>query len=108
MSGFNDREKDFENKYAHDEKMSFKIEARCSKLFGLWIAGKLGLSGSEAQDYAMEVVSANLELPGFDDVLMKVTGDLAAKKIDISDHILKVELEKALEEARKQVLSEGA
>lgn len=106
MSGFNEREKDFENKYAHDEKLAFKIEARCSKLFGLWVAEKIGLSGAEAQDYALEVVNANLEKPGYDDVLDKVSKDLAAKNIDLSRHSLEVQINKLAEEARKQVMQE--
>lgn len=108
MSGFGDREKDFENKFAHDEKINFRVEARCCKIFGLWIAGKLGLEGKKATDYAMEVVGANLDIPGYDDVLAKVKNDLAAANVVISDHILKVELDKAAGEARRQILSEGA
>lgn len=107
MSGFEDREKDFERKYAHDKTIDFNVEARCCKLFGLWAAEKLGLSGQAALDYALEVVNANLEDPGFDDVLRKVGGDFNAKGVTCSDHMMKVELEKALDEARRQILKEG-
>ncbi len=107
MSGFDEREKSFENKYAFEEKMSFDVEARCSKLYGLWAAEKLGLAGANAGTYALEVVEANLEEPGFDDVLRKVQADFDEKSIDISDHIMRVELDKALEEAKRQILEDS-
>lgn len=104
MSSFEDREKGFEGKYAHEEKMDFAVEARCCKLFGLWIAEKLGLEGADASTYAGQVVEANLEEAGFEDVLRKVRADLKEKNIEISDHMLNLELDKALAEAKKQVL----
>src|SRR5688572_6632609 len=103
MSGFDDRERDFENKYAHDKKIDFNVEARTSKLFGLWAAGKLGLSGDAAAQYALTVVEANLEEAGFDDVLRKVEKDFKAKNIEISRHAMDVALEKNIAEAKKQV-----
>lgn len=106
MTDLSGREKDFENKYAHDEKIGFKIEARTSKLFGLWAAEKMGLTGEQAQNYALDVVNANLEEAGFDDVLNKVSADFKAKDIDISPHMMKVELDKAHTEARRQIMSE--
>ncbi|MGB4107195.1 MAG: DUF1476 domain-containing protein [Alphaproteobacteria bacterium] len=101
-----DRENAFENKFAHDEQLSFRIEARCCKLFGLWVAGKMGLSGAEIPNYAGEVVAANLQEAGFGDVLRKVSADLKAKNIEFSSHLLEAELEKAHEEARDQILNE--
>ncbi len=107
MSGFNEREKDFENKYAYEEKMGFKIEARTAKLFGLWAAERRGLTGPEAQAYAMDVVSAKLESAGFDALQKKVAGDFAASGLDITDHVIKAHLEKAHDEARHQIMNEG-
>jgi hypothetical protein len=106
MTGMEDREKDFENKYAHDKKIDFNVEARTSKLFGLWAAGKLALSGDEAQKYAMDVVAANLEEAGFEDILRKVTTDFKAKNIEISEHMMRVELDKVLATARQQIMKE--
>ena len=103
MTGFDDREKAEEAKFAHDEKLDFATEARCCKLFGLKIAEKLGFDGEEAQSYAMSVVSANLEEPGFDDVYRKVKPDLEAKGVDLSDHMLDVMMNECLTEARKQI-----
>ena len=106
MTGFDDRKDAMEKKYAHDEQLDFQTEARCCKLFGLQIAEKLGLEGEEAQSYAMTVVSANLEEPGFEDVFRKVRPDLAEKGVELSDHVLNTLIEECLVEARKQ-LAEG-
>ena len=107
MSGFGEREKDFESKYAYEEKMGFKIDARATKLFGLWAAEKMGLSQAEAATYAIDVVSAKLEGAGFEGALKKVSSDLGKKSIDISAHLLQVELDRCREEARDQILNEG-
>ena len=106
MSGFDDREKAFETKYAFEEKMGFDVEARCSKLYGLWAAEQLGLEGANADTYALEVVEANLEEPGFEDVLRKVQTDFDEKGIDSPDQVMREELDKVLEEAKRQLLSE--
>ncbi len=76
MSTFDDRENAFENKYAHDEEMKFKAEARRNKLLGLWAADLLGKSGEDADAYAKEVILSDFEEAGDDDVLRKVAGDL--------------------------------
>ena len=107
MASFDDREKAFENKFAHEEKLDFAVEARCSKLFGLWVAEQIGLEDADANTYAMEVVESNLEEPGFEDIMRKVNGDLDEKQIEISDHILRTELDKALAEAKKQLAEES-
>ena len=77
--GFNDREKGFEAKYLHDQETQFKITARRNKLLGLWAAEQMGLSGADAEAYAKEVVVADFEEAGDDDVLRKVLGDLVDK-----------------------------
>ena len=103
MTTFDKREKGFENKFVHDEKLDFAVEARLSKLYGLWAAEQLGLDGANAQTYASEVVEANLEEPGFDDILRKVRADFDAKGLDVSDHVMEAELANCLEEAKKQI-----
>jgi hypothetical protein len=77
MSGFDDREKAFESKFALDADMQFRAEARRNKLVGLWAAGLLGKSGDDAAAYAMTVVQADFEESGTEDVVRKVAGDLA-------------------------------
>ncbi len=107
MTGFKDREQAFGQKHAHDEKIDFAVEARLSKLYGLWAAEQLGLSGADADTYAMEVVEANLEEPGFDDILRKVRADFDEKGLDISDHIMNAQLEKCFAEAKKQIAEQN-
>lgn len=104
---FNDRKKGFEDKFAHDQELMFKIEARASKLFGLWAAEKLGLAGADAATYAAECVAANLDEPGLDDLKRKAQADFAARDIkDVSDHLLDTMLDKYLEQAQEQVLND--
>src|SRR3546814_15054511 len=85
MPQFKDRAKAFENKYKQDEALRFKVMARRNKMLGLWAAEKLGLSGTEAESYAKDVVAADFDKPGDDDVLQKVSEDLKAKGIAVSD-----------------------
>ena len=79
MNTFKDRENAFENKYAHDEEMKFKAEARCNKLLGQWAADLLGKTGDEVNAYVREVIKADFEEAGFEDVIRKVAGDLGDK-----------------------------
>ncbi|MFS4583108.1 DUF1476 domain-containing protein [Phaeobacter sp. C3_T13_0] len=79
MSTFDDRENAFEAKFAHDEEMQFKAQARCNKMLGLWAAGLLGKTGADADAYALEVIKADFEEAGFEDVLRKVSGDLKGR-----------------------------
>ena len=82
MTMFDEREHAFEAKFAHDEEMQFRAEARRNKLVGLWAAELLGKSGAEAEAYAAEVVGADIEEPGLEDVVRKLTADLGAKATD--------------------------
>lgn len=102
-----DREKAFENKFALDQQLAFKIEARASKLLGLWAAGLLGKDGDAAVAYAKEVVASNLDEPGFDDVKRKVQGDFNAANVDMTDHTLDAMIEKKIIEARQQIEAEA-
>ena len=106
MSSFEKREGAFENKFANDQESAFRIEARTSKLFGLWAAEKMGFSGAEADAYAKEVVGSNLEEPGFDDIKRKVSGDFKAKGVDVSEHMLDSMIQKSHEDARNQIEAE--
>ena len=81
MSTFDERERAFENKFAHDEEMKFRAEARRNKLLGLWAAELMGKTGDDADAYAREVVKADFEEAGHEDVVRKVAGDLG----DIAD-----------------------
>jgi len=79
MTSLNDRERAFENKFAHDQEMVFKAVTRRNKKLGLWAAGLLGKTGADAEAYAMEVIRADFEEAGHEDVVRKVSADLAGK-----------------------------
>jgi hypothetical protein len=85
MTTFDKREEAFEQKFAHDEELKFKATARRNKLLGLWAAEKLGLTGAEADSYALSVVMADLE-PGEDNAARKIRKDFDAKGVTQSDH----------------------
>jgi hypothetical protein len=86
MSSMKDREEGFEKKFAHDEELKFKATARRNKLLGVWAAEKLGKSGSDADAYAKEVVIADFEEAGDDDVFRKVRADFDKAGVALSDH----------------------
>ncbi len=104
--GFDDRKKAYEEKFAHDEELRFKAEARRNKLLGLWVAELLGLSGAEAETYAQELVMTDLQEPGSEDVFRKVRADLDAKGVDISDHRIRHRMEELLIDAMEQIKNE--
>ena len=103
MTTFNKREEGFEKKFAHDEELRFKAFARRNKLFGLWAASVLGKSGAEAEAYAKEVVLADFEESGDDDVFRKVRRDFDAGKVAQSDQELRKKMNDLLAEAVKQI-----
>ena len=106
MALFEDRKKGHESKYAHDQDVRFRVTARRNKLLGLWAAGLLGKSGEDAEAYAREVVAADFEKPGDDDVVEKVLADCRAAKVEIDEHKLRRQMQTLEEEARRQVTSE--
>lgn len=107
MSSFDDRKDKFEKKFAHDAELRFKAEARRNKLLGLWAAELLGKSGDEADAYAKEVIKADLEEAGDEDVFRKIRADFDAGGVDQSDHQIRRHMDDLLEEAIEQVQSEG-
>ncbi len=101
---FDDRERAFEAKFAHDEEMQFRAMARRSKLLGLWAAELLGKTGEEANAYALEVVKADLSEPGHEDVVRKVAADLG-DRADAAT--VRAQLDALLPVAKQQVLNEA-
>lgn len=98
-----DREKGFERKFALDEELQFKANARRAKLVGQWAAEKMGLSGAEAEAYAKSVVVADLAEAGDEDLFRKIRADLDAKKVEQSDHQIRRVMDEKLAEAIAQV-----
>ncbi|HWP26147.1 MAG TPA: DUF1476 domain-containing protein [Xanthobacteraceae bacterium] len=103
MTTFDKREEGFEKKFAHDEELKFKATARRNKLLGLWAAEKLGLTGPAAEAYAKEVVAADFEEPGDDDVFRKIRNDFNAKGVTQSDHQIRRTMEQLMEQAIEQI-----
>jgi hypothetical protein len=104
MTTFDDRESAFENKFAHDAEMQFKAEARRNKLLGLWAAGLMGLEGDAAEAYAREVVKADFEEAGDEDVYRKVAGDLGDKADETT---IRSQMVALMAEAKGQIVSES-
>ena len=105
-SGFDKREKGFEAKWALDEETRFKIYARRNKLLGLWAAGELGLGDAQAETYAKEVIAADFEKPGEEDVFEKLRRDFDAKKPDMPDVTIRSRMAELLETASEQIKAE--
>ena len=104
MTTFDDRQKAFENMYARDQELQFKVIARRNRLLGLWAATKMGLTQEEADAYAKEVVRADFEEAGDEDVIRKVLGDLTSAGVEIDDKALREALEHKEVEARRQFI----
>ena len=85
MTTFDDRERSFEKKFAMDQELKFKAEARRNRLLGQWAAAKLGLSGSEVDDYVKAVRKADLVEKGDQDVMRKIRQDFAEKGVNVTD-----------------------
>lgn len=105
--GFPNREKAFEDKWAHDEELRFKVLARRNKHLGLWAAGEMGLKGAAVEDYAKAVVQAELVKEGDEAVFRKVQGDFAAAKIARTDHLIRLKMDAFLEQAKQEIKAEG-
>ena len=104
MTTFDDRERAFETKYARDQDMQFRIVARRNKLLGHWAAGLMGLSEAEAASYAADVVRADFEEAGDEDVIRKVLGDLTSAGVECDETRIREALEHKTVEARRQLM----
>jgi hypothetical protein len=107
MTTFDKREEGFEKKFAHDEELRFKANARRNKLLGQWAAEKLGLSGDEAAAYAKEVVMSDFEEAGDHDVFKKIRKDFDAKGVAQSDHQIRRTMDELMEKAIAGIRSGG-
>lgn len=108
MTTFDDREKAFERKFAHDEEINFKIHARRHKLLGMWAAEKLGKTGEIAIEYAKDVVLADFENSGNDDVIGKLLKDFFNAEIEMTEAEIKAQMDRLLPLAREQIMGTAA
>ena len=104
MSTFDDRERAFETKYARDQDMQFRIVARRNKLLGHWAARLMGLSDAEADAYASDVIRADFEEAGDEDVVRKLLGDLTSAGVECDETRIRTALEHKTAEARRQLI----
>jgi hypothetical protein len=105
MTTFDDRERGFEAKFVHDQEMQFKIVARRNKLLGLWAAKQMGLSDVEAETYASEVIRAEFEEAGDEEVVKKLLGDLTSAGVECDEAKIREALEHKNVEARRQMMA---
>lgn len=103
MTTFDDRERAFEAKFAHDAEMQFRAEARRNRLLGLWAAGLLGKSGEEAEAYAREVIKSDFQEKGEEDVLRKIRTDLGGR---LEEAEIRAQMRSLLSEAKAQIMQE--
>ena len=103
MTTFDSRKDGYEKKFAHDEELRFKATARRNKLLGLWAAEKLGKVGDEADAYAKDVVRADFEEPGDEDVFRKIRADFDAANVEQSDHQIRRSMDELMATAIEQI-----
>lgn len=106
MTTFDEREKAFEHKYQHDQDLQFKTNSRRNKLLGLWAAGLMGKTGEAAESYAREIVVADFEKPGHDDVIERLVRDFAAAGKPTEAGTIRKQSELMMAEARRQIMTE--
>ena len=107
MTTFDKRKDAFENKFAHDQELRFKAEARRNKLLGSWAAELLGKKGADADAYVRSVIESDFEQAGEEDVFRKIRRDFDAAKVAQSDHQIRRTMEEMMQKAIAQIRSEG-
>ncbi len=104
MTTFDDRQRAFETKFARDEEMQFRVIARRNRLLGEWAARLMGLTDAEAESYAKDVIRADFEEAGDDDVVRKVLGDLTGAGVDCDEAKIRDALGHKMVEAKRQII----
>ncbi len=103
MSTFDEREKGFEKKFAHDQDLKFKAESRRNKYLGEWAAAKLGITGAAVDEYVKAVRKSDLSKAGDEDVLAKVAKDFADKGVSVSQAELRKQMDELLAKAVHEI-----
>ena len=107
MTTFEKREEGFEKQFAHDEDLRFKATARRNKMLGKWAAERQGLSGADAEAYAKEVVLADFEESGEEDVFRKIRADFDSKGVKLTDEDIRGQMQELLAKAVAEVKASG-
>ncbi|NMG38436.1 DUF1476 family protein [Chelativorans sp. ZYF759] len=103
MANMKDREEAFERKFAHDEELKFKAVAKRNRMLGMWAAEKLGKTDDEAKAYALEVIEADFEEAGHEDVFRKIRSDFDNAGVDQSDHQIRRTMDEFLQQAIEEI-----
>tara|TARA_B100000579_G_scaffold354745_1_gene309849 strand:+ start:206 stop:520 length:315 start_codon:yes stop_codon:yes gene_type:complete len=104
MSSFDEREKSFEKKFAHDEEIQFKVNAKRNKYLGEWAADKLNKKDKSREEYILSVIKSDFAEPGDEDVLLKIKKDFEASNINISDSEIRLQMDNLLTRAKKDFI----
>jgi hypothetical protein len=107
MSGFDDREKAFEAKFAMDQELAFRVTARRNRLVGEWAAALMGLTSEETDAYSKSVIQADFEEAGDEDVIRKLLGDLVSAGVDMDESRIRQALDDKAVEARRQFMQQS-
>ena len=98
MSSFDDREKNFEKKFVHDEEIQFKINARKNKYLGQWVSKTLLYDEQKEKEYIQSIIKADFEEVGDEDVFRKLKADL--KDHNISEEEIRKKMDELSEKAK--------
>ena len=101
MNKFDDRKKSFEKKFAKDQELQFKVAARSNKYLGEWVSSKLGKNEEEKKNYIQEIIKADMEEAGKEDVFRKVQNDFKEASVSIEDSEIRDQMEKAFLRAKE-------
>lgn len=104
MTTFDERERAFETQFARDQEMQFKVTARRNRLLGAWAAEQMGLSPAEAESYARDVIRADFEEAGDEDVIRKLLGDLTSAGVEIDEAAIRAQVDLKAIDARRQLI----
>ena len=101
MNKFDERQKSFEKKFAKDQELQFKVAARSNKYLGEWVSSKLGKNEEDKQNYTQELIKADMEEAGSEDVFRKVKNDFNKASVTVDDSEIRDQMEKALSRAKE-------
>jgi hypothetical protein len=104
---FNDREKGEERRFEMEQDRRFKAEARRNRLLGRWLAERFGMTSKETEAYEKEVVLADLEQPGVEDIVKKVMADIKSRRAAITENQVRAELDRLYAVALQQIAGES-
>lgn len=108
MTSFKDREKAFEQKFANDEEVRFKITAKRNKLMGQWLADLFGYEDDQKKNYVLEVIESDLEIPGDQDIINKIKADIAEQQKDLTEQDIELKLAHFMDQAKKEFYDNNA